>query len=196
MFEPYQLIYVDPPWQYRDQCHAGQRGAGYKYDLMSLAALKALDVGKLADPSGCLLALWWVPPMPQEALDLVKAWGFTLKTMQGFTWHKTTKYGKDHFGMGNYTRSNAECCLFATVGKPKRLSAGVRSLVVAQVGAHSAKPPEVRERLVALLGNVRRIEIFAREISPGWDAVGSGVNGLDITVELERIIRCDSGTKN
>ena len=104
MFEPYQLIYCDPPWTYRDQCHAGQRGAGYKYTLMTLAELKALPVAELADPRGSLLAMWWVPPMPQEALDVVKAWGFTLKTMQGFTWHKKTKHGKDHFGMGNYTR--------------------------------------------------------------------------------------------
>jgi N6-adenosine-specific RNA methylase IME4 len=56
----------------------------------------------------------------------------------------------------------------------------VRSLVVAPVGAHSAKPPEVRDRLVALLGDVPRVELFAREAAPGWVAIGNGIDGRDI----------------
>lgn len=119
--------------------------------------------------------------MPQEALDVVRAWGFTLKTMQGFTWHKTTKHGKDHFGMGNWTRANAECCLFATRGKPKRVCAGVRSLITAPIGRHSEKPVEVRDRLVTLLGDVPRVELFARTTAPGWDVWG---NEVESTVTL------------
>jgi N6-adenosine-specific RNA methylase IME4 len=188
VFEKYQLIYCDPPWTYRDQCHAGQRGAGYKYGLMTLDEIKQMPVAELADPRGCLLAMWWVPPMPQEALDVVKAWGFSFKTMQGFTWHKKTKHGKDHFGMGNYTRAGAECCLFATVGKPKRVNAGVRSLIEAPVGAHSQKPLEARQRLEMLLGDVRRIELFARTPAVGWDSVGNALDGMDITVALRNKI--------
>lgn len=179
----YRLIYGDPPWQYRDKAAAGQRGAGYKYPLMTIADIKALPIAAIADPSGCLLALWWVPPMPQEALDVVKAWGFSLRTMQGFTWHKTTKHGKDHFGMGNWTRANAECCLFATMGKVKRASAGVRSLIVSPVGRHSEKPPEARDRLVTLLGDVPRVELFARAPTPGWDVWG---NEVESTLQLPR----------
>lgn len=175
----YNLIYADPPWQYADKASAGQRGACYKYPVMTLEEIKALNVAGIAAPD-CLLAMWWVPPMPQEALDVVRAWGFTLKTMQGFTWHKTTKHGKDHFGMGNWTRANAECCLFAVRGRPKRVCAGVRSLIVAPIGAHSAKPPEARERLVALLGEVPRMELFARQAAPGWNVVGNGIDGRDI----------------
>ncbi len=32
--------------------------------------------------------------MPAEALAVVKAWGFELKTMKGFTWYKRTTHGK------------------------------------------------------------------------------------------------------
>lgn len=80
----YQLIYADPPWTYRDKCHAGERGTGYKYTTMTLADLMALPVQQLAAPD-CVLAMWWVPPMPVEALKVVQAWGFTLKTMKLFT---------------------------------------------------------------------------------------------------------------
>lgn len=170
----YTIIYADPPWQYRDKATAGQRGAYYKYQVMTLADIRALPVAQLA-ADDCLLAMWWVPPQPAEALAVVEAWGFTLKTMQGFTWHKTTKHGKDHFGMGNWTRANAECCLFAVRGKPKRVCASVRSLIVAPVGRHSAKPDDARQRLVQLMGDVPRVELFARNQAPGWDVWGNEV---------------------
>ena len=180
----YSLIYIDPPWTYNDKCHAGQRGAGYKYPLMTLDSIKALPIARIA-ADDCLLAMWWVPPMPAEALAVIDAWGFKLKTMCGFTWHKTTKHGKDHFGMGNWTRANAENCLFATRGKPKRVCAGVRQLITAQVGKHSAKPPEARDRLVRLMGDVPRVELFARSATPGWDVWGFDVESTIKLVSAE-----------
>lgn len=174
----YQLIYADPPWQYRDQCHAGARGAGYKYALMTPEQIMALPVQSMAAPD-CVLAMWWVPPMPEEALRVVKAWGFKLKTMKLFTWHKTTKNGLDHFGMGNWTRANSEDCLIATRGKPKRACAAVRQMIHAQVRGHSQKPDEARDRLVELMGDVPRIELFARQKVSGWH-----VWGLDVSPDV------------
>src|SRR6185295_2679878 len=165
----HQILYADPPWIYRDQCHAGKRGAVYKYPVMDAAALAALRpmIDQLAAPD-CLLAMWWVPPQPAEALQLVAAWGFKLKTFKGFTWHKLTKNGRDHFGMGSLTRANTEDCLFAVRGKPKRQSAAVPQLIHAPVREHSRKPDEARDRLVQLMGDVPRIELFARQLPPGW----------------------------
>lgn len=119
--------------------------------------------------------------MPAEALAVISAWDFTLKTMCGFTWHKLTKHGKDAFGMGNWTRANAENCLFATHGKPKRVCAGVRQIITAKVGKHSEKPPEARDRLVKLMGDVKRVELFARVSTSGWDVWG---NQVDSTINL------------
>lgn len=177
----YNLIYADPPWEYRDRANAGRRGACHKYPVMTVEDIKRLDVPSIA-ADDCLLAMWWVPPQPQEALDLVRAWGFTFKTMHGFTWHKLSKTGRaDHFGMGNYTRANAECCLFAVRGRPKRVCAGVRSLITAPIGRHSEKPVEARDRLVCLLGDVPRVELFARTTAPGWSVWG---NEVESTVEI------------
>lgn len=181
----YNLIYADPPWEFKDKCHAGNRGAGYKYSTMNLSAIKALPVADIA-ADNAILAMWWVASQPMEALAVVDAWGFKLKTMTGFTWHKTTKNGKDHFGMGNWTRANAENCLFAVRGKPKRVCAGVRQLIVAQVGHHSAKPPEARDRLVRLMGDVPRVELFARERADGWSTWGNQVESDSIWPVVER----------
>jgi N6-adenosine-specific RNA methylase IME4 len=172
----YQLIYADPAWSYNDKCHSGQRGAGYKYPCMTLNDICNLPIPDMA-AENCLLAMWWVPPMPEEAIRVVNAWGFKLKTMCGFTWYKTTKNGHRHFGMGNWTRANAENCLFAVRGKPKRVSAAVSQMIVAQVRQHSQKPDEARNRLVQLIGDVPRLEMFAREATLGWDVWGNQVDG-------------------
>lgn len=177
----YDLIYADPAWTYRDKAHAGERGAGYKYGLMTVDEICALPIQSIASDN-CLLAMWWVPPMPEYALQVVKAWGFTLKTMKGFTWHKRTKNGASHFGMGNWTRANTEDCLFATKGRPKRVNAGVRQYMDEKIGRHSEKPAEARKRLETLLGDVARVELFARAATPGWSVWGNEVeNSIELT---------------
>lgn len=170
----FALIYADPPWQFRDSCNSGCRGASHKYPVMSLKDICSLDVPAIAAPD-CLLALWWVAAMPAEALEVVRAWGFTLRTMKGFTWHKRTASGASHFGMGHWTRANTEDCLFATRGHVKRASAAVRQFIDAPLGRHSEKPAEARSRLVELLGDVPRIELFARVKTPGWSAWGNEI---------------------
>lgn len=179
----FNIIYCDPPWVYRDKANAGERGAEYKYACLTVPELCALPIQDLAAPD-CLLAMWHVPPMPAEALKVVAAWGFTLKTFKGFTWHKLTATGKDHFGMGNWTRANSEDCLFAVRGHPQRVNKGVRQMVHAQVREHSRKPDEARERLVALMGDVPRVELFARYATPGWTSLGNAIDGKDLSEAL------------
>lgn len=168
---PFSIIYADPPWQYRDKANAGNRGACHKYGVMSVADICALPIPQIA-ADDCLLAMWHVAPMPLEALSVVTAWGFKLKTMKGFTWVKRTTNGLRHFGMGHWTRANSEDCLFAVRGHPKRVSAAVSQLIEAPVREHSRKPDEARDRLVQLMGDVPRIELFARTATPGWEAWG------------------------
>lgn len=182
----YNLIYADPPWEYRDKANAGKRGACHKYDVMTLDDIKALDVADIA-ADDCLLAMWWVSPQPAEALAVVEAWGFELKQMCGFTWHKLSKTGRcDHFGSGHYTRSNTENVLFAVRGKFRRASASVRGIVTSPIGDHSVKPEEVRKRLELLVGDVPRIELFARKPAAGWDVWGNEVESdLVISSRLE-----------
>ena len=182
----YQLIYADPPWQFRDKCNAGQRGAVHKYPVLSVGTIAALPVPSIAAPD-CLLAMWWVPAMPTEALRIVEAWGFRLATMKGFTWVKRTKHGRWAFGMGHYTRANTEDCLFAVRGKWSRLriNRGVSQLIEAPVTEHSRKPDEAADRLVRLVGDVRRVELFARRPRAGWDVWGNEVEGISLGSESE-----------
>lgn len=113
--------------------------------------------------------------MLKEALDVIEAWGFTYKTV-AFNWVKQNKNGAGLFmGLGNWTRSNSEICLLAVKGKPKRVSAGVHSVILSPLQQHSQKPGEARDRIVELMGDLPRIELFARETAPGWDSWGNEV---------------------
>lgn len=180
----YQIIYADPPWNLHGINKRGMvtsrdspNNPRYKhlnqYKSMSYDDIGSLPVGSIAD-NNCILFLWIVDNSLPFVFDIIKRWGFTYKTV-GFTWVKTTKTGKDVFGMGQWTRNNPEMCLLATKGKPKRINAKVRQLQKYQVREHSVKPNEIRDAIVQLCGKLSRIELFARERFPGWDAWGDEV---------------------
>ena len=101
----YSVIYCDPPWKFNNKNTGGsmKSGADAHYKTMNIEDIKKLPIENIAEEN-CMLFMWWVSSMPQEAIDLVENWGFKLKTMTGFTWIKQTKNFKDFFGMGFYTR--------------------------------------------------------------------------------------------
>lgn len=186
----YNVIYVDIPWNYRDKANAGKRGANHKYPTLTLKEVINLPVNEIV-ADNCFLFLWATAPLLPDAFKVIEAWGFEYKTM-AFVWVKKNKVADSLFwGMGNFTRSNAEFCLLAVKGKPKRICAAVHSVVMSPIQKHSQKPNEVRNRIVELCGNIPRLEIFAREKYDGWDCVGNEIDGLDIRDSLNKII-CDN----
>ena len=125
-----------------------------------------------ADNAICFM--WMTFPMIREGISVMEAWGFTPKTV-GFTWGKLYSNGKPFMGMGCWTRSNSEVCYIGIKGRPKRVSAAVRSLVLTVPERHSKKPDIVRDKIVELCGDLPKIELFARERHAGWDAWGNEV---------------------
>ena len=138
---------------------------------MSKEDIQALPIKDLAEDD-CMLFLWATYPCLLEALELIPAWGFTYKTV-AFTWVKRNKISPSWFwGLGMWTRANAEICILATKGNPKRISKGIHSIIDTPIEEHSKKPDEVRNRIVQLCGDLPRIELFARQKKDGWDAWG------------------------
>jgi site-specific DNA-methyltransferase (adenine-specific) len=60
-------------------------------------------------------------------------------------------------------------------GKIRRVKAGVRSIVLSPVETHSKKPDIVREKIIELMGDLSRIELFARQKAVGWDSWGNEI---------------------
>lgn len=125
----------------------------------------------------CLLFMWATFPNLKEALQVIEKWGFTYKTL-GFSWIKTNrKNKKPFFGIGFYTKSNCEVCLIGIKGKPGQLikSNNVSSCIISERREHSRKPDEARERIEELVGDVPKIELFARQAYENWDCWGNEV---------------------
>ncbi len=171
----FNVIYADPPWMFRTWSKEGKgRSPENHYGCMSLADLSALPVADLA-AEDCALFLWVTDPLLPEGISLMEGWGFRYKTV-AFMWAKMNKSAPpslwteaDFFtGLGYWTRANPEMCLLGTRGKPKRVSKSVKRLVISPRREHSRKPDEVADRIVQLMGDLPRIELFARQSKQGW----------------------------
>lgn len=169
----YKIIYADPPWSYDDTMNGHSFSLDHEYETQSFEWIKNLPVQMLADKD-CALFMWAVSPQLPEAIDVIKAWRFEYKTV-AFVWNKMTTSGEEVSNLGRWTMGNVELCLLATRGHPKRIRKDIKQLVKAQRTKHSKKPIVVRERIVQLIGDVPRIELFARETVEGWDAFGDEV---------------------
>ena len=164
----YNIILVDPPWKFKA---GGSRGC--KYPTLTLKQLKEFKISSIA-ADDCAMFMWATYPCLPQALELIKAYGFTFKTI-AFTWVKTNKDNSLFTGLGYWTRSNAEICILATRGKPKRVSKRVHQVIMSKRGRHSEKPKESHKRIVELMGDLPRIEIFARDVVEGWHVFGNEV---------------------
>lgn len=194
----YNIIYADPAWSFKTYSEKGKekKSAENHYKTMSIDDIYNLPVQDIA-ADDCVLFLWVTNPMLKEGLETIEKWGFKYKTV-GFNWFKKNKIADSWFwGLGYWTRSNTELCLIATKGNISRISKSVHQVidsedngsldvfdsfqVVSRIERHSAKPGTVREKIVELLGNLPRIELFAREKFDGWDSWG---NEVECDVEL------------
>jgi N6-adenosine-specific RNA methylase IME4 len=181
----YGLIYADPPWRYKFSKTAA-KAIEKHYPTMDLESIKNLPVQNIS-ADDCLLLMWATFPKLEESFQVIKSWGFEYKTI-GFVWIKVNKRTDPNqysflpeesfdgfWGLGHWTRSNSEICLLATKGSPKRKSSSVHQLIYAPIQKHSQKPNETRERIVELVGDIPKIELFARKSFPGWDCWGNEV---------------------
>lgn len=173
----YSVIYADPPWTYRQAgTTAKARGTAVKhYPTMTTEEICAMPVREIC-AGGCACFMWATFPNIAEAVKVMEAWGFAYKTA-AFVWVKKNRKSNSNFwGMGAYTRANAEVCLLGVTpdfrAREQILAHDVHQIIEAPVERHSKKPAETRIRIVQLLGDVPRIELFAREAAPGWDAWG------------------------
>jgi N6-adenosine-specific RNA methylase IME4 len=185
----YNIIYADPPWSYTRTIGNGvlkRRNGEVYYPSMPVSELEGLGshVRRISCKNSALL-IWATMPCLPDAIRVMESWGFKYKTCW-CTWVKTNKAGdKPFFGVGYYTRSNAELCLLGVKGKIasfKKLVEGesregnpssLSSICIERPRQHSRKPETVRNNIVTFFGDVPRIELFARESTDGWSTIGN-----------------------
>lgn len=171
----YNIIYADPPWRYTGWIK-GNRGVEIHYPTMKEEEIISMkDTIKSISDDNCIIFLWITFPCLIEGLKVMKEWGFKYKTC-GFNWVKRNKKSDTwFFGLGSWTRANSELCLIGTKGTIKRKSRRVSQIIDTHIEEHSKKPAIVRDKIIELVGDLPRIELFARQTVKGWDCWGNEV---------------------
>ena len=157
----FDVILADPPWEYYLQ----KRGS----TLGHYEAQPTEDVCKLKVPSAdnAVLFLWATNPKLEEALEVMKAWGFQYKT--NLVWVK------DKIGTGYYFRGQHELLFLGTkgnMGVPEEQNRP-SSVLNAPRTEHSEKPLEVYKLIETMYPVGKRLELYARKKREGWESWGN-----------------------
>lgn len=167
----YNVIYLDPPWEYSN---TGVHGAAaHHYNTMTIDELRELPSKiKLKIADNAVMFLWITNPLMAEAFGLIADWGFTYKT--NIVWVKTELKKP---GSGFYVRGRHELLFICTRGNftpiDEHISPPIGSVVSAPIQEHSKKPDEFYEIIERLYPECSYIELFARNKREKWDAWGN-----------------------
>lgn len=196
--QDFQLLLADPAWAFRTfngknrtPTQKSFREAEDHYPTMTTDEMCALPVAPIA-ARHALLAMWVVGSHLPDAFRLAGAWGFQTCVTDLFYWAKQKLVQRDQIdlftgdipeprmSMGYHSRKQLEPCLLFARGKGLPVHAhDVRQLIVAPSLGHSRKPAEQYDRLERLYGDVKRIELFARNTREGWNSWGNEVGKFD-----------------
>jgi N6-adenosine-specific RNA methylase IME4 len=193
--QKFGAICADPPWRFQSRTALevanwdSRRDVEKHYQTMTIDEIKALPVRKIA-AKDCHLFLWTTGPFLRQAFDVIDAWGFKYSS-SGFVWVKLKRSHKSEqlhclptaeadlmVGLGHTTRKNAEFCLLARRGSPKRLGRDVREIILSPVREHSRKPDEAFDRVERYCAGPY-LELFSRQERPGWSVWGNQVDKFE-----------------
>ncbi|MCK5606649.1 adenine methyltransferase [Candidatus Pacearchaeota archaeon] len=179
----FQVILADPPWPEKVSKKPSCGGqfdlyrTNNQYDLMTADEIKNLPIQKIVNPKGCILFMWSTFRHIPLAVEVIKSWGFTYKTI-GFIWVKPTIHPPKKWisGPGYYTKSNSEPCLIATCGRvPIPGARNVHSIIEEPRRKHSQKPEEAIKRIERMYSKLNKVELFCRYLRKGWSSWGNEI---------------------
>lgn len=175
----YDIILCDPPWEYHGQ--QDKWGAAAKfYPTMSDKEILDIPIYDIMNKRS-ILFIWATCPRLDMAMKLGKKNGLYYRGIS-FVWIKTDKAGNPFGARGvrpSITKPLVELVVaFSTVEKGRPLILGdesVQQTIFAPTREHSRKPDEVKQELYSMYTSYSKLEMFARETTPGWDAWGNEV---------------------
>jgi len=167
----YGVILADPEWRFEPWSRATgmYRAADNHYPTSATEIIAARPVSEIA-ADDCVLFLWATAPMLPQALTVMTAWGFTFRTHA--VWFK--QRSGEARGSGYWFTGEHELLLLGTRGAVPAPAPGDnwRSVIVAPVAEHSAKPDADYELIEAYFPSLPKIELNARRARSGWERWG------------------------
>ncbi|EDO44371.1 predicted protein, partial [Nematostella vectensis] len=174
---PFDLIVIDPPWYNKSAKRKRM------YSFMSLWQIKALPVPELIAPGG-LLAVWVTNKAKYIRFtrsELLPSWG--VDVIAEWHWIKVTKTGEYVVGMESAHKKPYETLIIGRLPilPGASIDGGVKQVPEHQVICsvpclkHSRKPPLGDVFKDFLPRHPHCLEMFARNLTPGWTSWGNQV---------------------
>uniref|UniRef100_A0A8C2TAC1 Methyltransferase 4, N6-adenosine n=1 Tax=Coturnix japonica TaxID=93934 RepID=A0A8C2TAC1_COTJA len=175
----YDVIVIDPPWENKSVKRSN------RYSYLSSWQIKQIPISALAAPD-CLVVTWVTNK--QKHLRFVKDelyphW--SVKTLAEWHWVKITRYGEFVLPLDSVHKKPYEVLILGRVqGNIKealRKSEDVlpvpehKLIVSIPCSLHSHKPPLAAVLAEFIKPDVECLELFARNLQPGWTSWGNEV---------------------
>lgn len=159
----FHVIAMDPPWSYEKRPNDATQRGQTPYPTMTIQDLAAMDIPSVCEEN-CILWLWTTNAFMEQAYQLARGWGFTIKTI--LTWVK------DRMGTGDWLRGKSEHCLMCVRGRPLVTLTNQTTILEGPVREHSRKPDEFFALVESLCPGLK-LEMFSREPRTGWTCIGA-----------------------
>lgn len=172
------VIALDPPWPFDTYNDRSPRVVGSHFEPMTIDAIKALPIRRLA-AADCAVFMWGTWPLMRVWASVLEDWGLVYSGL-GFDWIKLNADGSLLRGNGYNTRQNPEPCMLGKIGSPLRLNADVDAVIMARAGAYAEKPDEAYLRMQRLYSGPY-LEMFARKPREHWITWGDELPPLELT---------------
>lgn len=166
----FEVIVVDPSWPYEDSLDGSDEArGGTPYPQQTIAEIAAISLPVAKDCSVWLFVTNSHLVDPDAYAVVVRAWRerYGLKPRTLRTWRKP------RMGLGRVLRNSTEHLVLLERGSPVYTGVTQTTDFTAPMGAHSEKPQEAFDDIVALCASPARIELFARKPRVGWESSGS-----------------------
>ena len=160
----YDVISIDPPWNYGRKYDPDNSRVANPYPEMTIEEIKNI---KLPFKDNAIIFLWTTHKYLPDAFELLKHWGLDYKA--------TLVWNKNKIGMGHWFRMQCEFCLFGIKGKPFWSNTTERDIIIESRREHSRKP-EAFFKMVDKICVGKKLEYFSREKKEGWDIYGNDTN--------------------
>lgn len=161
----YRVIYADPPWQFNNT--GFPESAEAHYPTMPTDKICLMPIEKLCTKE-TVLFLWATNAMLEDALRVIKEWGFKYKS--NLVWIKDRGPS-----IGWFVQSRHELLLIATKEGNIHPNFKPISWFKAEVTKHSKKP-ETMYGLIEKMYSGPYIELFARNTHRNWDNYGNEIS--------------------
>lgn len=171
----YSIIYIDPPWEVKRGPDWNSNGPSnpLPYSTMTIDEIKQLPIKNLCKKNAWLF-LWTINKYISEAYDIAKYWGFKVSCL--LTWIKP-KHGIGIGGTFVQTSEHLLFCRKGTLTATKRIDT---TWFEYPRRKHSEKPHEIRTMINEIApDDTKKIELFARIKTEGWDAWGNDIKQND-----------------